>query len=266
MPLDASRRAELLDLVPYGLVATRKWLLRAGMSRSAIDNQVKSGQLLSLHPGVYVRPGTRLVWQGVVCSLERMGADLVVGGATALEEQGRAPEIPLGGRSSIQLHGLDPLPPWANRLGLPETFRRRSTAWLTASPTDSDARGRPGASFLTIAARWGDGLRTIRISRPERALFELLKDVPQSVSFDRADRFAALLPDLSPRRLELLLRHGPGVKTRRLFFWLAERQGYPWARRVRPDDFDLGRGKLSLAKGGRFVSRYRITVPASMHG
>ena len=97
MPLNAQRRAELLGLVPYGLVATRKWLLQAGMSRSALDNQVKSDQLLSLHPGVYVRPGTRLVWQSVVCSLERMGADLAVGGATALEEQGRAPELPLSG-------------------------------------------------------------------------------------------------------------------------------------------------------------------------
>ena len=143
MPFNASRRAELLDLVPYGLVATRRWLLRAGMSMSALDNQIKSGQLLSVRPGVYVRPGTRLVWQSVVCSLERMGTDLVVGGATALEEQGRAPELPLSGRRSIQLHGLDPLPPWANRLDLPETFRRRSTAWCTASGTGSDAEGRP---------------------------------------------------------------------------------------------------------------------------
>ena len=266
MPLNATRRAELLDLVPYGLLATRKWLLRAGMSRSALDNQIKSGQLLSARPGVYVRPGTHLVWQGVVCSLERMGTDLVVGGATALEEEGRAPELPLSGRRSIHLHGLDPLPPWANRLDLPETFRRRSAAWLTASGTGSDAEGRPRASFLTTAAPWGDGFRTIRLSMPERALFELLKDVPQSVSFERAERFLEGLSDLSPRRLELLLQRTASVKIRRLFFWLAERQGHPWARALRPDDVDLGRGKLALAKGGRFVSRYGITVPASMHG
>lgn len=266
MPLNLTRRAELLDLVPYGLVVTRKWLLRAGLSTSALDNQIKSGQLLSVRPGVYARPGTRLVWQGVVCSLERMGADLVVGGATALEEQGRAPELPLSGRRSIQLRGLDPLPSWANGVDVPETFHRKSTAWLTASGTGSDAEEPPRASFLTTATPWGDGFRTIRISTPERALFELLKDVPQSVSFERAERFLEGLSDLSPRRLHLLLRHTPSVKIRRLFFWLAERQGHPWARALRPDDFDLGRGKLALAKGGRFVSRYGITVPASMHG
>lgn len=266
MSLDAQRRAKLLDLVPYGLVATRKWLLRAGMSRSALDNQIKSGQLLSVRAGVYVRPGTRLVWQGVVCSLGRMGADLVVGGATALEEQGRAPELPLSGRRSIQLRGLDPLPPWANGLDVPETFFRKSSAWLTGSATDDDAEGRPGPSFLTTAVPWGDGFRTIRVSMPERALFELLKDVPQSVSFQHAERFLEGLSDLSPRRLELLLQHTASVKIRRLFFWLAERHGHPWARQLQPDDFDLGRGKLALTKGGRLVSRYGITVPASMHG
>ena len=266
MPLNRKRRAELLDLVPYGLVATREWLLRAGMSRSALDNQIKSAQLLSARPGVYVRPGTRLVWQGVVCSLERMGRDLVVGGATALEEQGRAPELPFSGRRSIQLHGLDPLPSWTNRLDLPETFRRRSTAWLTGSGTHDDAGERSRAAFLTAAAPWGDGFRTIRVSTPERALFELLKDVPQSVSFERAERFLEGLSDLSPRRLELLVQRTPSVKIRRLFFWLAERQGHPWTRRLRPEDFDLGRGKLALATGGRFVSRYGITVPAAMHG
>ena len=104
------------------------------------------------------------------------------------------------------------------------------------------------------------------MSSPERALFELLKDVPQSVSFERAERFLEGLSDLSPRRLELLLQRTRSVKIRRLFFWLAERQGHPWARPLRPDDFDLGRGKLVLAKGGRFVSRYGITVPAAMHG
>lgn len=266
MPLNTERRAELLDLVPYGLVATREWLLRAGMTRSALDNQIKSRQLLSLRPGIYVRPGTRLVWQGVVCSLERMGSDLVVGGATALEEQGRAPELPLAGRRLIQLHGLDPLPSWTSRLDLPETFRRRSTAWLANRGDESAAEGRPRPSFLTAAAPWGDGFWSIRLSMPERALFELLKDVPQSVSFERAERFLEGLSDLSPGRLELLLHRTRSVKIRRLFFWLAERQGHPWARRLRPEDFDLGRGKLVLAKGGRFVSRYGITVPAALHG
>ena len=73
MPLNAALRAELLELVPYGLLATRPWLMERGIARHAVDNLVKSGQLIPLRAGVYVRPGSRLVWQGIVCSLQRMG-------------------------------------------------------------------------------------------------------------------------------------------------------------------------------------------------
>jgi len=40
----------------------------------------------------------------------------------------------------------------------------------------------------------------------------------------------------------------------------------PRARPLRPDHFDLGSGKLVLAKDGRLVNRSEITVPAAMHG
>ena len=61
MPLNAALRAELLDLVPYGLLATRSWLMERGVARHAVDNLVKSRQLIPLRPGVYIRPGSRLV-------------------------------------------------------------------------------------------------------------------------------------------------------------------------------------------------------------
>ncbi|MCY4429616.1 MAG: AbiEi antitoxin N-terminal domain-containing protein, partial [Rhodospirillales bacterium] len=78
MPLNAALRAELPELVPNGLLVTRSWLMEQGLARHAVDNLVKSGQLLPLRPGVYMRPGSRLVWQGVVGSLQRMGGSFVV--------------------------------------------------------------------------------------------------------------------------------------------------------------------------------------------
>jgi len=47
---------------------------------------------------------------------------------------------------------------------------------------------------------------------------------------------------------------------------LAERQERAWLRRLDAGDFDLGRGKRVLARDGRLVRRYGITVPKSMHG
>ena len=266
MPLNAALRAELLDLVPYGLLATRSWLMEHGIARHAVDNLVKSGQLIPLRPGVYIRPGSRLVWQGIVCSLQRMGGDLVVGGTTALESHGRAHYLPLTRRRAIHLYGPRPLPSWINGLCAAETFHRHGAAWLSEPDGPAGDEARPLAPSLTVDVPWGDGFRTVRTSTAERALFEILKDVPARVSFEHAERLMEGLADLSPRRLDALLRRTRSVKVKRLFFWLAERQGHAWAKRLEPDDFDLGRGKRVLAKGGRLVSRYGITVPEAMHG
>ncbi|MCY4498931.1 MAG: type IV toxin-antitoxin system AbiEi family antitoxin domain-containing protein [Rhodospirillaceae bacterium] len=263
MPLNAALRAELLDLVPNGLLVTRSWLMGRGIARHAMDNLVKSGQLLSLRPGVYIRPGSRLVWQGVVSSLQRMGGDLVVGGTTALEMHGRAHYLPLSRRRAIHLHGSGPLPSWIDKLGLAETFRRHGTAWLPEPERDCEQRTVP---TFTVDVPWGDGFWTVRTSTLERALFEILKDVPAGVSFEHAERLMEGLADLSPRRLDALLRRTRNVKVKRLFFWLAEQQEHAWIRRLDAGDFDLGQGKRVLVRDGRLVSRYGITVPKAMHG
>ena len=128
MPLNAALRTKPLELVPYDLLATRPWLMERGIARHAVHNLVKSGQLIPLRLSVYVRPGSRFVWQGIVCSLQRMCDDLVVGGTTALELHGRAHHLPLTRRRTIHLYGPRPLPPWINGLGAAETFHRHGTA------------------------------------------------------------------------------------------------------------------------------------------
>ena len=88
----------------------------------------------------------------------------------------------------------------------------------------------------TVDVPWGDGFRTVRTSTAERALFGILKDVPTRASFEYAERLMENLADLSPRRLDALLRRTRSVKIKRLFFWLAERQGHVWAKRLEPGD------------------------------
>lgn len=266
MPLNAALRAELPELVPNGLLVTRSWLMEQGLARHAVDNLIKSGQLLPLRPGVYIRPGTRLVWQGVVGSLQRMGRTFVVGGTSALELHGRTHYLPLARRRTIHLHGSGPLPSWANRLGLEETFRRHGTAWLSEPEESPERCEQSPLSSFTVDVPWGDGFQTVRTSTLERALFEILKDVPAGISFEHAEQLMEGLADLSPRRLDALLRRTRSIKVKRLFFWLAERQGHAWMKRLDAGDFDLGRGKRVLARDGWLVSRYGITVPKTMHG
>lgn len=266
MPAQTVSRRELAALVPYGFVVTRSWLMERGVGRHAVDNLLKSGRLVSRRHGVYALPESRLVWQGVVSSLQRMGFDCVVGGLTALELHGRAHYLPLGRRRMLLLHGRDPLPSWINRMGLDERFERRGSARLleTAGPERGGAADRE--PFFTVDLPWGDGLGTVRISTIERAFFEVLNDVPARISFEHAEQLMEDIPDASPRRFDALLRQTRSFKVKRLFFWLAEQQDHVWAKYLDPGAWNLGRGKRVLEKGGMLASRYGITVPRETYG
>ena len=267
MPTQTVSRSELAALVPYGFVVTRPWLMDRGVGRHAVDNLLKSGRLVSRRRGVYALPESRLVWQGVVSSLQRMGFDCVVGGLTALELHGRAHYLPLGRRRTLLLHGRDPLPSWINRMGLDERFERRGSARLMEAAGPGEHGGAADREpFFTVELPWGDGLGTVRISTIERAFFEVLNDVPARISFEHADLLMENLPDLSPRRLNALLPRTRSFKVKRLFFWLAERQSYVGLKRLEPSVYNLGRGKRVLEKGGKLASRYGITVPREMYG
>ena len=257
----------LPDLVPAQHLVTRRWLLSQGVTRHLADNWVKRGRLVVLRPGVYANPNSSLSWKSVVSSLQRMGSDLIVGGLTSLEQQGRSHFLPLADQYRVNLFGRDPLPPWINRLGLPARFHRRGTTWLQAdlSPPDSkDSFGLhyPFAVFLDQDKRLG----RLRVSTIERAFFEVLSDVPNRFSFEHAELLLEGLPDLLPFRLTGLLDRTRSVKIKRLFFWLAKRQGHGWLKHVPEENIDLGSGKRHLVPGGHLNREYLITVPKEMSG
>lgn len=251
----------LSSLAPYGLVMTRPWLLEQGVERHTVDNWVKSGKLIAVARGVFIRPETELTWQGVIYSLQRMGYALRVGGLTALTLQGMAHYLSPNADAKIHLYGTEKLPPWLNEI-LPDTLFIKHT----------------GLGLNTLPNK--DGLHTVPygiqkffllISSPEQAFLEVLLDVPDSVSFEHADQLMQGLPTLSPQRLNQLLHTCKNIKVKRLFLWLAERNQSPWLKRIDCQNFSmesgtLGSGKRVIAKGGRLDPKYLITVPKDMAG
>lgn len=260
-------RRRLPDFVPAQHLVTRRWLLSQGVPRHLADNWVKRRRLVVLRPGVYANPNSSLSWKSVVSSLQRMGSDLVVGGLTSLEQQGRSHFVPLARQYRVNLFGRDPLPPWSNRLGLPAQFHRHGVTWLQADPSQPDSSDSfglhyPFAVFLDQDKRLG----RLRVSTPERAFFEVLNDVPKKFSFEHAELLLDGLPDLIPRRLNALLDRTRSVKIKRLFFWMAKRQGHGWLKYVPEENIDLGSGKRHLVPGGHLNREYLITVPKDMSG
>ena len=57
-------KKSLKALLPYGMLATKKWLAEQGLSAHAIDTAVKTETLLLLATGVYSQYSRSLSWEG----------------------------------------------------------------------------------------------------------------------------------------------------------------------------------------------------------
>lgn len=263
----AERRERLFELVPEGVPVTRSYLLQNGLSVHTLDNLVKSGQLETLAHGVYARPKTNITWQGVVYGLQNYPeTELTVGGLTALEMHGLGHYVPMGKKKAVHLFGADKLPHWANKILSDVTFVHHKTNDFGRA--DSHLRGYNPTTKKTEEALFPfeetGGAYPLIISSPVLAMLEVLFDVPKDISFEHADQLMQGLNTLSPKRVQKLLESCQNVQAKRLFLWLAERNRHTWLKKLDLSKIHLGTGHRSIAKGGKFDSKYQITVPEDM--
>ncbi len=256
----ANTKQTIGQLLPYGMIATKQWLLSMGLSLHTIDNALKSKKLDMQATGVYARIGVPITWQGVVSSLQNISNQAVdVGGLTALELLGYGQYLSNNKSKIIRLYSMNKLPAWLKKLKLPVTFEWHGTKTLWTPEVVEDAK-------YTIEHSWRDDLPPVKLSCPEKAILEVLKDLPDTISFEHVDELMQGMTSLSPKKLTVLLHACRNVKVKRLFFWLAERAGYSWVNKLDYREFNLGKGKRVIAVKGKLDNKYLITVPKDLYG
>lgn len=271
----------LLQRLPPGVLVDSEWLQEQGLSRSRIHDYVERGWLERLRPRVYRRPMAAgrtpakqesfVRWELAVASAQALvERPFHVGGATALDLLGLSHFLDLGRRNRVWLYdGRHTAPSWLVKLSVDvelvfnkrplfkdddlglEWRRLELSTGRVGGAVESSERQEPWDQFL-------------RMSGAERAALELLQKVGTAVGFDTADRLFEGLANLRPTMLTRLLHDCTSVKAKRLFFFFSDRHAHAWGRRLNPEDFDLGRGKRQIVKGGRLHPKYDITVPAEM--
>ncbi|WP_373487122.1 type IV toxin-antitoxin system AbiEi family antitoxin domain-containing protein, partial [Blastomonas sp.] len=231
-----------------------------GYSSALRSQYVSAGWLDSPARRVYRRSRTPLTWQQVVMSLQTLlDLPLAVGGRTALEQQGYAHYLSAQMRE-VHLYGPKRPPTWLGSLPLDLTFHWHNS--LRLFPGDADAPPEPSPVMFSAA-----GMHLpIRYSSKERAILELLDELPERESFHQVDALMEGLSDLSPRRLQTLLEACASVKVKRLFLFFADRHRHAWRSRLDVSRIDLGSGKRVLVKGGKLDPNYHITVPSDLGG
>lgn len=245
-----TKLSELLSKWPKGVVATLPWLQQHGVSRDLVKKYQRSGWVRRIQHGAYGRLNDVVVWAGGLNSIQyQLELPVHLGAKRALELQGYGHYVRM--REGGDLHLFGP-----KRTRLPTWFVRQD--WgvkLVFSASDLF----PGKMELGLTERV-DGDFPIRLSAPERAIFEVLEDVPRLQSFGEARQLMAGLTTLRPELVQQLLEACRSVKAKRLFLFLAEEAGHAWVKELNILQLDLGKGKRSIVKGGRFDKRYQITV------
>lgn len=270
----AEKLNTLERMLPEGLLVDSAWLNAHGYYNSLRAKYVAAGRLEQPARRVYRRPRGTLDWQIVVLSLQTLlDYQLVVGGRTALEMQGFSHYLTRTVRE-VHLYGPVKPPTWVDDLRVGAAFRYHNSDKLfrhaerfalrggdPASPTESSTWSQAGTTEVAL----GHWEWPLLVSTPERAVLEMLDELPDRETFEQADKLMEGLSNLRPGRLQLLLGDCRSVKVKRLFFVFAKRHGHSWLKHLDQDAIDLGSGNRMLVRGGRLDPTYHITVPEEFH-
>ena len=269
-----SRLNRLLQELPEGYVADTEWLKGLGLSSSSLHDYVRQGWLEHVAPRLYRRANPALQhqepirWELCLLSLQNvMHLPVHVGAQTALELAGYWQYATFGkrrvwiythdrrARTILSRVPLDAQPELCRRKLFQDAelgVERRVLDLVTSSL---------GATVEAGPARSPLWKQTLTVSTLERAILEMLAEVPAGVSFEHGSELFEGLTTLRPTLMTKLLHSCTSIKAKRLFFYFSEQHRSPGRKRLRPDDFDLGSGKRQIVGGGEYDAEFQITVP-----
>src|SRR3990170_4412758 len=247
----SSKINRLLKIWPSGAVAVLPWLEKQGVYQQLVHKYETTSWVRRVGRGAYAKAGDKVEWTGGLYAIqEQMGLPIHAGGKTALQMQGYAHFLPMGRGTTVSLFGPPDvkLPTWFKQ------YRWGIKVRYTATNLFADQADQ-GLTKKDI------GPYSIKVSTPERAMMEVLYGVPLVDSYEEARLLMEGLTTLRPRVVQRLLENCVSVKVKRLFMLLAENCKHPWIGKVDLSKVDFGKGKRQPVKGGRFDSKYNITVP-----
>jgi len=244
---------KLVSSWPRGAVFTALFLRKKGFSDDLIQHYKKSGWIKPISRGAYKLSNDEVEWFGGVYALQKqLMLDIHPGGKTALFLQGYAhyasdklPWCHLYGRSGLKQ------PHWFSTYDWGVNIIFVATKLFPANLDNS---------FVEYKFRDFH----IKISAPERAVFEMLYHVPSKQGFEETVHIMDGLTTLRPGLVQRLLEKCRSIKVKRLFLYLAEKTAHSWTGSLDVSRINLGKGDRLIAERGVLDKKYRITVPRGL--
>lgn len=248
-----SKINKLLEKWPQNLIATTTWLHSRGISSSLIQRYVGSGWLKRIGTGAYLKVGDHLDWVAAVEAIQsQLKLDIHIGGDTALELHGVIDQVPQSKNKEIYLYG-------AQGTKLPKWFFSKELKINTIFSKIDLFSEDPTSSFVQTK----QSTYSVKISSRERAVFELLSEVPQKRDLESIQPLFIQFATLRSKIIQSHLEKCNSIKVKRLFLYLARESNHSWYKDLDKNKIELGSGNRVIAVNGVLDSEFMITVPAS---
>lgn len=240
----------LLKVWPKGTVAASHWLKKQGVYRQLAGTYEKSDWIESIGYGAFKRSGESIGWAGGLYTLQQqLKLNIHLGGRSALELQGYMHFVPLGKSHPVFLFGLKRfLPAWFKKYRWEQPVKYVYT------------NGFPYKDKIGLTTK-DMGEYSIILSSSELAIMEVLYLVGKEETYEHASLLMEALKTLRPVVVQELLEKTVSIKVKRLFMYFAEKFNHSWVNHLNLEKVDFGKGKRVIGKGGKFDSKYNISVP-----
>ena len=245
-----SKLNKLLAHWPMGHLLTANYLKKQGYYKQLVKLYCDRGWLTAVGRGVYSRLNDPVTWPGAVAALQtQLQLKLHVGGPSALKV--------FGIQHYVMLNQQEPVFYLYNSEAMPT----RVPSWLT--PLFPNARVRHKKLFnntIAITTKTVNNIQLL-VSEPERAILEVLSDVPQQLSLEHAIELMEGLDRLRPRVMQTVLEQCLSIKVKRLFLYCAEQCQLHCFQALNLDTINLGSGNRTLGDGGHYNRRWQLSLP-----
>ncbi|MFN8578842.1 MAG: type IV toxin-antitoxin system AbiEi family antitoxin domain-containing protein [Candidatus Sericytochromatia bacterium] len=233
-------------------VFTSNYLESNGFYRQLLNKYVHSNWLERIGKGAYIKKGDKIDLFGALNAIqEQLELPIYIGGKTALLIQGLGhyinDNIPY-----IELYSLNSsrLPNW-----FLEYNWETEIIYSTSNLFGKEIIGLERKDISSVS---------ILISSPERAIFELLNNLNNRISFYETYKIFENLYNLRPELLNELLSKCESIKVKRLFLYFSEKSDHFWFEDLDLSRINLGSGKREIYKNGILDKKYLITVPKDL--
>lgn len=224
--------------LPPGLPVTMSHLKGFGISRQLVHHYVQHGWLTQLGYGYYLRPGDKLTKTGSVASLQANGVAVHIGGKSALSLKGFTHYLSMS-EATLTLYGREVR-------NLPKWFQQQFKVVLSNSLLFNEPE-EPAERYCV--SRLSQTADAPFVSEPERAVLEMLDLVPKQQTLEEARQIMEGLQSLRSKKMQELLTHCKKIKTKRLFWQVAEELRLPVLKKIDATKIDFGSKSAYILQG-----------------